>query len=116
MTLDCVTTAAIEGPADQISFQAVFIATPRREHARATTANTDPDARKPVKEAPQNVTACFNAHKGKGAPKMINVSQSSARPGGSTGTSSARRRVSYKGTPRRARVPPVDFRDGLSQF
>jgi hypothetical protein len=69
VTLDCVTTAAIEGPADQISFQAVLIATPRREHARATTAHTHPDARKPVKEAPQNVTACFNARKGKGAPK-----------------------------------------------
>jgi hypothetical protein len=26
----------------------------------------------------------------------------------------ARRRVSYEGTPRRARVPPVDYRDGLS--
>jgi hypothetical protein len=47
---------------------------------------------------------------------MIDVPQSSARPGGSTGTSRARRRVSCKGTPRRARVPPVDYRDGLSPF
>src|SRR6476660_208398 len=37
-----------------------------------------------------------------------------ARPGGSTGTSRARRRVSREGTPRRARVPPIDYRDGLS--
>ena len=37
------------------------------------------------------------------------------RPGGSTGTSRARRRVSREGTPRRARVPPVDYRDGLSR-
>jgi hypothetical protein len=36
------------------------------------------------------------------------------RPGRSTGTSRARRRISYEGTPRRARVPPVDYRDGLS--
>ena len=37
-----------------------------------------------------------------------------ARPGGSTGTSRARRCVSREGTPRRARVPPIDYRDGLS--
>src|SRR6478672_5606112 len=37
-----------------------------------------------------------------------------ARPCGSTGTSRARRRVSREGTPRRARVPPIDYRDGLS--
>jgi hypothetical protein len=37
-----------------------------------------------------------------------------ARPGGSTRTSRARRCVSRGGTPRRARVPPVDYRDGLS--
>src|SRR5258705_2908702 len=40
--------------------------------------------------------------------------QLTARPGGSTGTSRARRRVSREGTPRRARVPPIDYRDGLS--
>jgi hypothetical protein len=51
----------------------------------------------------------FNA-----TPKMIAVAQLFARPGGSTGTSRARRRVSCKGTPHRARVPPVDYRDGLS--
>jgi hypothetical protein len=45
---------------------------------------------------------------------MSSVSNSPARPGGSTGTSRARRRVSYGGTPRRARVPPVDYRDGLA--
>ena len=38
-----------------------------------------------------------------------------ARPGGSTGTSRARRGVSREGTPRRARVSPVDYRDGLSR-
>ena len=37
----------------------------------------------------------------------------SARPGGSTGTSRARRCVSREDTPRRARVPPIDYRDGL---
>jgi hypothetical protein len=47
---------------------------------------------------------------------MTDVPQLSARPGGSTGTSRARRRVSCKGTPRPARVPPVDYRDGLSSF
>jgi len=35
---------------------------------------------------------------------MTGVFGSPARPGGSTGTSRARRRVSYGGTPRRARV------------
>ena len=40
--------------------------------------------------------------------------QSPGRPGGSTGTPRARRRVSHEGTPRRARVPPVDYRDGLA--
>jgi hypothetical protein len=45
---------------------------------------------------------------------MTALPQLSARPGGSTGTSRARRRVSCKDTPRRARVPPVDYRDGLS--
>jgi hypothetical protein len=39
--------------------------------------------------------------------------QLTARPGESTGTSRARRRVNRGGTPRRARVPPVDYRDGL---
>ena len=34
------------------------------------------------------------------------------RPGGSTGTSRPRRCVSRKGAPRRARGPPVDYRDG----
>ena len=37
-----------------------------------------------------------------------------ARPGGSTGTSRARRCVSREGTPRRARAPPIDYRDGLA--
>src|SRR4029077_7820787 len=37
-----------------------------------------------------------------------------ARPGGSTGTSRARRCASREGAPRRARVPPIDYRDGLS--
>ena len=36
------------------------------------------------------------------------------RPGGSTGTSRTRRCISHEGTPRRARVPPIDYRDGLS--
>jgi hypothetical protein len=45
---------------------------------------------------------------------MIAVHRSPARPGGSTGTSRARRCVGREGTPRRARVPPVDYRDGLS--
>jgi len=45
---------------------------------------------------------------------MTAVPQSPGRPGGSTGTPRARRRVSYEGTPRRARVPPVDYRDGLA--
>lgn len=35
------------------------------------------------------------------------------RPRGSTGTSRARRCVSRGGTPQRARVPPVDYGDGL---
>jgi DNA replication protein DnaC len=35
------------------------------------------------------------------------------RPRGSTGTSRARRCVSRRGTPQRARVPPVDYGDGL---
>src|SRR5450755_3911964 len=37
-----------------------------------------------------------------------------ARPGGSTGTSRARRCASRESAPRRARVPPIDYRDGLS--
>ena len=37
----------------------------------------------------------------------------SGRPGGSTGTSHARRCVCREGTARRARVPPIDYRDGL---
>src|SRR5450631_3544290 len=37
-----------------------------------------------------------------------------ARPGGSTGTSRARRCASREGAPRHARVPPIDYRDGLS--
>jgi hypothetical protein len=50
------------------------------------------------------------------ATALINiVAQLTGRPGGSTGTSRARRRVSYQGTPRRAQVPPVDYRDGLSR-
>src|SRR6201988_3355652 len=40
--------------------------------------------------------------------------QTPGRPGGSTGTPRAPRRVSHEGTPRRARVPPVDYRDGLA--
>jgi hypothetical protein len=36
------------------------------------------------------------------------------RPSGSTGTSRARRYASREGAPRRARVPPIDYRDGLS--
>ena len=39
--------------------------------------------------------------------------QFSGRPGGSTGTSHARRCVSREGTARRPRVPPIDYRDGL---
>ena len=39
--------------------------------------------------------------------------QPSGRPRGSTGTSRARRCVSHAGTPQRARVPPVDYEDGL---
>ena len=39
--------------------------------------------------------------------------QRPGRPRGSTGTSRARRCVSRGGTPRRARVPPVDYGDGL---
>jgi hypothetical protein len=35
------------------------------------------------------------------------------RPRGSTGTSRARRRVRLRSTPRRARVPPVDYGDRL---
>src|SRR6266446_1978163 len=37
-----------------------------------------------------------------------------ARPGGSTGTTRARRCASREGAPRHARVPPIDYRDGLS--
>ena len=37
----------------------------------------------------------------------------SGRPRGSTGTSHAHRCVSREGTPRRARVPPIDYGDGL---
>src|SRR6267143_3907585 len=37
-----------------------------------------------------------------------------ARPGGPTGTSRARRCASREGAPRRARAPPIDYRDGLS--
>src|SRR5450755_2742809 len=37
-----------------------------------------------------------------------------ARPGGSTGTSRARRCASRESAPRRARVPPIYYRDGLS--
>ena len=40
--------------------------------------------------------------------------QSPSRPGGPTGTPRARRRVSHQGTPRRARVLPVDYRDGFA--
>jgi hypothetical protein len=36
-----------------------------------------------------------------------------ARPRGSTGPSRARRRVRSEATPRHARVPPVDYGDGL---
>ena len=39
--------------------------------------------------------------------------QFSGRPGGSTGTSRARRCVSREGTARHARVPPIDYRDGI---
>src|SRR5262249_48054696 len=87
--------------------------TQRREHAQA--------------QGRQHRTRCTQAREGsstkrnrirfsarKGAPEMTAVPQPSARPGGSTGTSRARRRVSCRGTPRRARVPPVDYRDGLS--
>jgi hypothetical protein len=74
-------------------------------------ANTEPDARKPVKPTKRNR---IRINVGKGAPKMTAVPQPSARPSGSTGTSRARRRVSCEGTPRRARVPPVDYRDGRS--
>ena len=45
---------------------------------------------------------------------MIAILSSPPAPGGSTGTSRARRRVSREGTPRRARAPPIDYRDGLS--
>ena len=41
------------------------------------------------------------------------VDQSTGRPRGSTGTSRARRCVSHEGTAQRARVPPIDYGDGL---
>jgi hypothetical protein len=36
-----------------------------------------------------------------------------AAPVGQQGTSRARCCVSHAGTPQRARVPPIDYRDGL---
>lgn len=45
---------------------------------------------------------------------MTTVHNIPARPGGSTGTSRARRCASREGAPRHARVPPIDYRDGLS--
>jgi hypothetical protein len=37
-----------------------------------------------------------------------------ARPRGSTGTSRPRRYAPHGGAPRRARVPPIDYGDGLA--
>ena len=49
----------------------------------------------------------------KGSKEMKRRARRSGRPRGSTGTSRARRCVSRGGTPRRARVPPIDYGDGL---
>jgi hypothetical protein len=45
--------------------------------------------------------------------KMTVANRRPARPGGSTGTSHARRCVGLGGTPRRAWAPPIDYRDSL---
>jgi hypothetical protein len=47
---------------------------------------------------------------------MTRGAQSPGGPGGPTGTPRARRRVNHQGTPRRARVLPVDYRDGLAPY
>ena len=68
---------------------------------------TDPAA------AARDEPPAADAKPAKGAQEMNRRAQLPGRPGGSTGTSRARRCVSRGGTPRRARVPPVDYRDGL---
>jgi hypothetical protein len=89
--------------------------TQRREHAQAQ-GRQHRTRRLQAREGSPTIRNRIRINARKGAPKMIAVPQPSARPGGSTGTSRARRRVSCKGTPRRARVPPVDYRDGLSPY
>ena len=75
-------------------------------------AHDQPEAPPPANEARQ-ASACPHPSQQKRTGNDRSA-QRSARPGGSTGTSRARRSVSREGTPRRARVPPVDYRDGLS--
>ena len=71
----------------------------------------EPEARPSANEAAMSVSAPPSQQK---ETRNDRRAQLPARPGGSTGTSRARRCVSREGTPRRARVPPIDYRDGLS--
>ena len=65
---------------------------------------------------PQNKPPAAQAHRPSRQKETRNDrrAQLPARPGGSTGTSRTRRCISHEGTPRRARVPPIDYRDGVS--
>jgi hypothetical protein len=65
---------------------------------------------------PQNKPPAAQAHRPSRQKETRNDrrAQFLARPGGSTGTSRTRRCISHEGTPPRARVPPIDYRDGLS--
>ena len=64
---------------------------------RARSLSVRRTRRPQAREGSSTKRNCIRINAGKGAPKMTDLPQPSARPGGSTGTSSARRRLTFHG-------------------